>query len=65
VSSIKVEDNHLLVLDYIHTKLKQAQNDVELFSTFINELEELKSNGKKLKTNNNFLKIISNNKGES
>lgn len=51
----------LLVLDYLQTKLNQAQKDIELFSLMIQEIEELAKDKKKLKLNNNFLQVITNN----
>lgn len=53
--------DQLLVLDYLQTKLNQAQKDIEIFSLMIQEIEELSKDKKHLKLNNNFLQVVTNN----
>ena len=50
----------MLTLDYLATKLRQAEADVELFTVMIQEIKALQSEKTKLNTNNNFLKVIIN-----
>lgn len=55
-----MEKEQLIILDYLQTKLNQAQKDIELFSLMIQEIEALQKTTKKIKTNNDFLKVITN-----
>jgi hypothetical protein len=56
--SLTKTNEHLLTLDYLNTKLKQAQEDVNLFTLLISEIEQLKADQSKLSTSNNFLKVV-------
>jgi hypothetical protein len=54
------DQEHLLVLDYLNTKLKQAESDVTTFSLMIEEVISLRKQKNNLNTSNNFLKVVAN-----
>jgi hypothetical protein len=60
-----MKGDKVLTLDYLNTKLKQAQHDVELFSLLIDEVQKLLSAETKLITSNNFLKLVANRGSEN
>lgn len=55
-----MEKEQLIILDYLQTKLNQAQKDIELFSLMIQEIESLQKTAITLKKNNDFLKVVKN-----
>jgi hypothetical protein len=59
VSSTK-EQEQLLTLQYLESKLRQAEADVGMFGAMISEIKELSKDNKQLGTANTFLKIVSN-----
>lgn len=55
--------NKLLTLDFLTTKRNQAARDLELYTTLIQELEDLIKSSQKLATSKAFLTVLAGGKG--
>lgn len=58
------DKQHLLTLDYLNTKLTQAQKDVELFSLLLEEILSLQQRESRAILDSKFARVIALPKGD-
>lgn len=58
------EQEQLLIVKYLTTKISQAQKDLELFSVMLEEIKGLQDNKERAIIESRFIKLAISNKGE-